>query len=198
MNIVVIDNYDSFVYNLVRYLEEIEQTQITVMRNDKINLNAINSADAIVLSPGPGIPSEAGELMNIIQRFHQTKPILGVCLGHQAIGEYFGAELIQNEFPLHGKSTEIIQQNDSKLFEDISKKFEVGRYHSWSINLDSNGVLQAIAETAKGEVMAIQHKTLPIYGVQFHPESILTPKGRTMINNWVKSIMNEPSNLELR
>lgn len=198
MNIVVIDNYDSFVYNLVRYLEEIEQTHVTVMRNDKIDLNAVNTADAIVLSPGPGIPSEAGELMNVLERFYETKPILGVCLGHQAIGEFFGAEIIQNEYPLHGKSTEITQINDSQLFKSIPEKFVVGRYHSWSIKLDSNGLLQAIAETTEGEIMAIHHKTLPIYGVQFHPESILTPKGRLMINNWVQSIVNEPSNLELR
>lgn len=198
MNIVVIDNYDSFVYNLVRYLEEIEHTQVVVMRNDKIDLDAINSADAIVLSPGPGIPSEAGELMNIIRQFHLTKPILGVCLGHQAIGEFFGAEIIQNEFPIHGKSTEIKQLRESKLLNAVGDKFEVGRYHSWAIILEPRGVLQSIAETFKGEIMAIQHKTLPIYGVQFHPESILTPKGRTIINNWVQSIVNEPLKLELR
>lgn len=188
MKITVIDNYDSFVFNLVRYLEENKGTTVNVMRNDVIDFKIIENSDAIVLSPGPGIPEEAGELMSIIEKYHSIKPMLGVCLGHQAIGEFFGASLVQNDKPLHGKATEIKQNNSSILFKNIDPTFEVGRYHSWSIELKQDSILNAIASTESGEVMAIKHNKLPIHGVQFHPESILTPTGRTMINNWVESI----------
>lgn len=191
MKIAVIDNYDSFVFNLVRYLEDIDNTEIVIFRNNKVDFDTLTTCDSIVLSPGPGIPSEAGQLMEVIEQFHRTKPILGVCLGHQALGEFFGAELVQNEHPLHGKSTSIQQLNDSSFFKSLSQTFEVGRYHSWSIKLQKDIPLQVIAETQEGEVMAIKHTTLPIYGVQFHPESILTPHGRTMINNWVQSVNTE-------
>lgn len=193
MKITVINNYDSFVFNLVRYLDEIEQTEITVMRNDKLVLDTLDESDAIVLSPGPGIPSEAGQLLDVIERFHQCKPILGVCLGHQAIGEFFGARLIQNETPIHGKSTIIRKVNTSDLFKTINTTFQVGRYHSWSIEIDAQTELQVIATTNNDEIMAIKHTSYPIYGVQFHPESILTPQGRTMIQNWVESIHYKPS-----
>lgn len=188
MKITVIDNYDSFVFNLVRYLEENKDTTVNVMRNDLIDTKIIENSDAIVLSPGPGIPEEAGELMSIIEKYHSIKPILGVCLGHQAIGEFFGASLVQNDKPLHGKATEIKQNNSSILFNNINPTFQVGRYHSWSIELKPDSKLNTIASTESGEVMAIKHNELPIHGVQFHPESILTPTGRTMINNWVESI----------
>lgn len=188
MKITVIDNYDSFVFNLVRYLEENEGTSVNVMRNDVIDPEILENSDAIVLSPGPGIPEEAGELMSIIEKYHNSKPILGVCLGHQAIGQFFKATLVQNDKPLHGKATEIEKTGNSLLFENINPSFEVGRYHSWSIELNADSKLKSIANTPEGEVMAIKHVDYPIYGVQFHPESILTPTGRTMINNWVKSI----------
>ncbi|MCH2231559.1 MAG: aminodeoxychorismate/anthranilate synthase component II [Crocinitomicaceae bacterium] len=188
MKITVIDNYDSFVYNLVRYLEENDGTVVNVMRNDTIDNNILSNSDAIVLSPGPGIPEEAGELMSIIEKYHTSKPLLGICLGHQAIGEFFGELLVQNNKPLHGKSTLIEQNGISSLFKNIKSSFEVGRYHSWSLKLKCDSTLKAIASTPEGEIMAIKHTDYPIYGLQFHPESILTPTGRTMIKNWMKLI----------
>jgi len=187
MQIVIIDNYDSFVYNIVRYLNDTTGSKAIVLRNDKVDFELLEKADAIVLSPGPGIPEEAGDLMKIIEQFHLKKPILGICLGHQALGQFFGASLIQNALPLHGKSTLINKVNDDKLFVGLPAKFEVGRYHSWSIESDSPE-LQIIAQTGEKEIMAIRHKTLPIFGLQFHPESILTPNGRQIIQNWVATI----------
>jgi anthranilate synthase component II len=187
MQIVIIDNYDSFVYNIVRYINDATSQKAAVMRNDKIDFALLEKADAIVLSPGPGIPEEAGELMKVIEQFHAEKPILGICLGHQAIGEYFGARLVQNEFPLHGKSTLINKVIDDKLFIGLPAKFEVGRYHSWSIENNSS-VLEVTSQTDQNEVMSIKHASLPIYGLQFHPESILTPNGRQIIQNWIATI----------
>lgn len=185
MKIAVIDNYDSFVFNLIRYLEEVEGCEVIVQRNDAIDYEEIDTCDSLLLSPGPGIPSEAGELMAIIDRYKTEKPILGVCLGHQAIAESFGYELSQNEHPLHGKSSMIKHVNSSPLFVGIDEEFEVGRYHSWSVKGKSLDELEVIASTKEGEIMAFTHKQLTIYGTQFHPESILTPQGRQIINNWV-------------
>lgn len=187
MKIVIIDNYDSFVFNIVRYINDLTQTKALVIRNDQVDYNELNDADAIVLSPGPGVPSEAGELMQILKKYHLKKPILGICLGHQAIGAFFGSELIQNKQPIHGKSTSIKQIENDALFTGLSRSFMVGRYHSWSINEKSTS-LSTIAATPENEVMALKHRTLPIYGIQFHPESILTPDGRTIIENWIKTI----------
>lgn len=194
MQLVIIDNYDSFVYNIVRYINDATSQKATVMRNDKIDFALLEKADAIVLSPGPGIPEEAGDLMKVIEQFHAKKPILGICLGHQAIGEYFGARLIQNELPLHGKSTLINKVLDDKLFIGLPAKFEVGRYHSWSIENNSS-VLEITSQTDESEVMAIRHQSLPIYGLQFHPESILTPNGRQIIQNWVATIQLKKESL---
>lgn len=191
MKIVVIDNYDSFVFNLVRYLEENENCQVSVMRNDAVDYSELDASDGILLSPGPGIPAHAGDLMEIVSRYHSSKPILGVCLGHQAISEYFGCELIQNDKPLHGKSSIVKLQNDSALFDKIDKEFNVGRYHSWSIDQEVNDDIKITASTFDGEVMAIQHRALPLYGVQFHPESILTPQGRAIINNYVSIVQKQ-------
>jgi len=188
MKIAVIDNYDSFVYNLVRYLNELNDECTIVQRNDKINFDELASADAILLSPGPGIPKEAGALFEVIDRFHASTPILGVCLGHQALGEYFGAELIQNEAPVHGKSSEVRHNFNSPLFADVPEKFDVGRYHSWSILNTVPDTLTTTAITENEQVMAMDHIRLPISGVQFHPESILTPEGRKIIANWVNTI----------
>lgn len=187
MQIAIIDNYDSFVYNIVRYVNDTTGRKAIVMRNDKIDFDLLEKVDAIVLSPGPAIPSEAGELMKVIDLFHTKKPILGICLGHQAIGEYFGANLVQNAFPLHGKSTMINKLIEDKLFSDLPPKFEVGRYHSWSIEINSS-VLEVTTQTDEREVMSFRHSFLPIYGLQFHPESILTPHGRQIIINWVATI----------
>ena len=188
MKIAVIDNFDSFVFNLVRYLKEIDNTEVVVMRNDAIDHEILENSDGILLSPGPGIPSEAGDLFKVIERYHQTKPILGVCLGHQAIGQFFGAELEACEKPTHGKSSIILQNKTSRLFQNIPEEFEVGRYHSWRIRNVLPDNLVGTASTIAGETMAIKHRMLPIEGVQFHPESILTPLGRTIIKNWISSI----------
>ncbi|MDX2359988.1 MAG: aminodeoxychorismate/anthranilate synthase component II [Crocinitomicaceae bacterium] len=190
MKIAVIDNYDSFVYNLVRYVEESIEGSVEVYRNDHIDFEALKTVDAILLSPGPGLPSEAGDLLRVIEEYHLNKPMLGVCLGHQAITEYFGGTLIQNATPLHGKASEIQHSNSSPLFEGIEKRFSVGRYHSWSVSKELPENLYPIAATDDGEVMAIAHKNLNVFGVQFHPESILTPKGRTMIENWITTLNN--------
>ena len=190
MKLVVIDNYDSFVFNLVRYLEENENCEVSVMRNDAVDYEQLDSCDGILLSPGPGIPKDAGDLIKIVDRYHSSKPILGVCLGHQAISEYFECTLIQNERPLHGKSSMISHVKESVLYDGIPKEFEVGRYHSWSIHAKVSDVIDITASTSDGEIMSIQHKTLPLFGVQFHPESILTPQGRTIINNFVKFIQH--------
>lgn len=194
MQVVIIDNYDSFVYNIVRYINDATGNKAIVLRNDKIDYALLENADAIVLSPGPGIPDEAGDLMKIIAQFHSTKPILGICLGHQALGQFFGAQLVQNTFPLHGKSTLINKVNDNQLFAGLPSKFEVGRYHSWSIEFEPS-VLQITAQTDEHEIMAMKHESLPISGLQFHPESILTPNGRQIIQNWVTTIEQKNAGL---
>ena len=190
MKLVVIDNYDSFVFNLVRYLEENEDCEVSVMRNDAIDYRQLDACEGILLSPGPGVPRNAGDLMKVVDQYHSSKPILGVCLGHQAISVYFDCELIQNERPLHGKSSLISQTKESILYQGVPTEFEVGRYHSWSIHSKISDAIDITASTSDGEIMSIQHKTLPLFGVQFHPESILTPQGRTIINNFVSFIQN--------
>jgi anthranilate synthase component II len=188
MKLAVIDNYDSFVYNLVRYLRESGGvTEVQVMRNTSVDFDAIHAADGILLSPGPGIPQEAGALMQVLETFSHQKPILGVCLGHQAIGEFFGARLEKAPKIYHGKSTEIDVQIDSGLFKQLSPKIQVGRYHSWQV-ADLPEALQPTAVDDGGNVMALEHKQLPIFGVQFHPESVLTPDGRQIIQNWINEL----------
>ncbi len=184
--ITVIDNYDSFVYNLVRYLEEELHCEIHVMRNDSIDYEILDQSERILLSPGPGIPSEAGELMNVIQKYVNSKKILGICLGHQAIGEHFQMKLKQSPEIMHGKVSKINLDNNNQLFNGLPSEIEVGRYHSWEFEQSSESQMKVIAKTDKGEIMAIQHETLPIYGMQYHPESILTPTGRKQIQNFLK------------
>lgn len=183
--ITVINNYDSFVYNLVRYLEENDCT-VTVQRNDEIDYSIIDRSDALVLSPGPGIPSEAGNLMEVIHRYASQKNILGVCLGHQALAEYFGGTLSKAATAVHGKQSAIHVDNNSRIFKSMEAQIDVGRYHSWRVEQLPES-LRTIAALPSGEIMAIEHETLPIYGVQFHPESILTPTGRTIIANWLNA-----------
>jgi anthranilate synthase component 2 len=186
MKIAIIDNYDSFVYNLVRYVQEADGVSICkVMRNDSVDYSYLETADAILLSPGPGVPSEAGELLKVIASYAKRKPILGVCLGHQALGEYYNGTLEKAPTILHGKSTEIHLDTSSQLFAGLNEKESVGRYHSWQVSKYLPDCLEQIAFDDQGQVMAFQHAELPIYGVQFHPESILTPSGRVMINNWI-------------
>lgn len=186
MKIAVIDNFDSFVFNLIRYIKE-EEHEVLVQRNNQIDFEILESADGILLSPGPGIPSEAGKLLEVIQRFHGRKPILGVCLGHQAIATHFGDTLIPCPEPIHGKASRINITGESGIFRNLPKEIEVGRYHSWQTEISPSSELEITATTKDAVVMAIQHKIHPTVGVQFHPESILTPLGRKMIQNWLKT-----------
>ncbi len=187
MNIVVIDNYDSFVYNLVHYLEELD-CQVTVLRNDSFHIDDLEDYDKIVLSPGPGIPSEAGLLKEVINTYASTKSIFGICLGYQAIAEVFGASLSNLEDVFHGVSTKAeILVNDEILFNNLGVNFEIGRYHSWIVSEQNfPEVLEITSKDEEGNIMSLRHKFYDVKGVQFHPESVLTPKGKMMIRNWVK------------
>ncbi|GGK25802.1 aminodeoxychorismate/anthranilate synthase component II [Yeosuana aromativorans] len=186
-NVLVIDNYDSFTYNLVHYLEDLD-CMVTVFRNDKLTLEDVKPFDKIVLSPGPGVPNEAGLLKSIIERFAPTKSILGVCLGQQAIGEVFGGTLINLQDVYHGVSTKVtITVDDEPLFKDLEKTIEVGRYHSWVVNPNLPDSLEATSFDENGQVMSLRHKTYDVKGVQYHPESVLTPDGKQILKNWINS-----------
>ncbi|MCK0158411.1 aminodeoxychorismate/anthranilate synthase component II [Cellulophaga sp. F20128] len=182
--ILVIDNYDSFTYNLVHYLEDLD-CSVTVKRNDQLTLDEVDSFDKIVLSPGPGIPDEAGLLKEIIARYAPTKTILGVCLGQQAIGEVFGGTLINLEQVYHGIATKIKVIKEDILFKGLPKEIEVGRYHSWVVNPNLPEVLEATSVDENGQIMSLRHKIYDVNAVQFHPESVLTPDGKQMLKNWV-------------
>jgi anthranilate synthase component 2 len=186
MKILVLDNYDSFTYNLVHYLEAINNVEVSVFRNDKISLDAITDFDKIVLSPGPGLPKDAGIMPQLIKEFAGKKPILGVCLGHQAIAEAFGGNLFNLDKVYHGLSTEQILINEHYIFTGLPKKFKVGRYHSWNVDSNLPKDLKLISVDENGLVMAICHQTFDITGLQFHPESVLTEYGKEIIINWVK------------
>ena len=190
MRIGVIDNFDSFVFNLVRYLKESSSAEVIVQRNNNIDYETLDTCDMILLSPGPGIPEEAGELINVIKKYSGKKKILGICLGHQAISEFFGATLEQCNTPLHGKSSLVNHLLSDYLFKNITKEFQVGRYHSWRVNEKLPQYLEVIAETQYKEIMAIRHKEFDIKGIQFHPESILTPQGRKIIENWINDLQD--------
>nr|WP_315161758.1 aminodeoxychorismate/anthranilate synthase component II [uncultured Flavobacterium sp.] len=185
--ILVIDNYDSFTYNLVHYLEDLD-CEVTVYRNDEFDIDEIAIFDKILLSPGPGIPDEAGLLKEVILKYGPTKSIFGVCLGQQAIGEVFGGTLSNLDKVYHGVST-IVKTvvDDELLFEGLGNEFEVGRYHSWVVDADLPDVLEATSFDENGQVMSLRHKTFDVRGVQFHPESVLTPNGKKILENWVKS-----------
>ncbi len=186
--IVVIDNYDSFTYNLVHLLHECGQEAI-VWRNDKFELGDLEAFDHILLSPGPGIPSEAGLLLDVIRRYGPSKKILGICLGLQAIAEVYGGQLFNLSRPVHGTATPVqILEPREPLFAGLPEQFPVGRYHSWAV--DTEGLpseLQVTAVDANGTIMALSHRDLAVKGVQFHPESVLTEYGREMILNWLKT-----------
>lgn len=188
MRVLVFDNYDSFTYNLVHMAEAILHEKVDVFRNDEISLEAIGQYDKIILSPGPGVPSEAGLLLPLIREYAPTKSILGVCLGHQAIGEAFGGTLLNLPTVYHGVATQCnIIKEDAALFKGLPRTFEIGRYHSWIIN-DGNfpGQLEITARDENGFNMAMQHTTYDLQSVQFHPESVLTPLGSKMLENWLK------------
>ena len=184
VSVLVIDNYDSFTYNLVHYLEDLGCT-VTVKRNDRSTLEEVDAFDKIVLSPGPGIPDEAGLLKEIIAKYAPTKSILGVCLGQQAIGEVFGGTLINLDEVHHGVATQIRITKDDPIFEGLPKEIEVGRYHSWVVNPELPEVLEATSVDENGQVMSLRHKEYDVCAVQFHPESVLTPEGKKILENWI-------------
>lgn len=189
MKIMVLDNYDSFTFNLVHYLEELLNQEIDVFRHDEISLEKVNDYDAIVLSPGPGLPKDAGILIELIKKYFKSKKILGVCLGHQAIVEAFGGKLKQLDEVLHGLTheTKILKSSDA-LFLSIPPIFDCGRYHSWVADIYNMPTdLEIIAADHDDEVMAIKHKTYPVYGVQFHPESVMTEYGKQLLRNWLNT-----------
>ena len=184
--VFVIDNYDSFTYNLVHYLEELD-CEVTVKRNDQFELEELEAYPLILLSPGPGIPDESGLLKAAIERYAPTKKILGICLGQQAIGEVFGGVLINLDKVYHGIATpvKIIQQDP--LFEGLPQSFEVGRYHSWVVASSLPDALEATSVDDQGQLMSLRHKIYDVRAVQYHPESVLTPHGKTLLANWIKS-----------
>lgn len=182
--ILVIDNYDSFTYNLVHYLEELG-CQVIVKRNDQLSLEEVDAFDKIVLSPGPGIPDEAGLLKEIIAKYAPSKSIFGVCLGQQAIAEVFGGSLINLKEVYHGIATSIEITKEDVLFKDIPKKIEVGRYHSWVVHPDLPEDLEATSIDENGQIMSLRHKKFNVHAVQFHPESVLTPHGKKILENWL-------------
>ena len=192
--ILVFDNYDSFTYNLVHLVEKILHTPVAVYKNDEISLDEVSNFDRIILSPGPGIPSEAGQLLPLIREFAPSKSILGVCLGHQAIAEAFGGTLINLDTAYHGvASTVRLEPNASEqlgntpnIFRNLPTEFEAGRYHSWIVSQENlPAEFDITARDANGYIMAMRHKTYDLQGVQFHPESVLTPYGEQLLRNWL-------------
>jgi len=189
MQILVFDNYDSFTYNLVHLVEKITHSKVEVYRNDQIALEKVKDYDKIILSPGPGIPEEAGLLLPLIKEYAATKSILGVCLGHQAIGEAFGGKLINLTTVYHGVATpiKVDRTKKSPLFEELPDEIEVGRYHSWIIAEENfPEELEVTARDDNNYIMALQHTKYDVQGVQFHPESVLTPMGENIMKNWLK------------
>ena len=185
MKVVIIDNYDSFTYNLSHLIKELG-AEVTVLRNDQFKLEDLEPYNKIVLSPGPGIPSEAGLLLDVIRSYAGKKPILGVCLGHQAIGEAFGGQLENLSDVFHGVATPCRIIADDPLFSGLEREITIGRYHSWVVSKEAfPDCLEVTAESPEGQIMALRHKTLNVRGIQFHPESVLTPDGKKMIQNWL-------------
>lgn len=185
LRVVVIDNYDSFTYNLVHLVRHLG-ANVTVYRNDQFVLADLETFDKIILSPGPGIPAEAGLLLDVIRTYAGRKPILGVCLGHQAIGEVFGGSLTNLSDVFHGVATEGTQLQNDPIFASLPRRITMGRYHSWVVDRDTlPACLEVTAESDEGYVMALRHRDYDIHGIQFHPESVLTPQGGTIVSNWL-------------
>lgn len=185
-NVLVIDNYDSFVYNLVHYLEALD-CKVVVRRNDLVTLDEVNDFDKILLSPGPGVPEQAGLLKEIIQKYAPFKSIFGVCLGQQAIGEVFGGELVNLHQVYHGIATPVTLLEDDILFKNMPRTFNVGRYHSWVVKNPLPEVLVATSVDENGQIMSLRHKKYDVRGVQYHPESVLTPLGKQILQNWIEN-----------
>jgi anthranilate synthase component 2 len=192
MKILIFDNYDSFTYNLVHVVEKIIHGKVDVYRNDKISLEKVNDYDKIIISPGPGLPSESGLLLPLIKEYASSKSILGVCLGQQAIAESFGGKLINLKTVYHGVATKIKinekrTQSENDIFKSLPNELEVGRYHSWIVGKEEfPKELEITAEDENGYIMALRHKKWDVQGVQFHPESVLTPDGEKIMRNWLK------------
>lgn len=188
MKILLLDNYDSFTYNLLHVVKELGATDVEVIRNDQIALDEVARFDKIILSPGPGIPEEAGMLLPIIKEYAATKSILGVCLGHQAIGQAFGATLVNLSEVCHGIQTPIDIIGEDRLFDGLGRELPVGRYHSWVVgDEDFPNCLEVTARSREGQIMALRHRLYDVHGIQFHPESVLTPQGKTIIRNFLKN-----------
>ena len=191
--ILLIDNYDSFTYNLYQYMGIFEK-DIKVVRNDKITIEEIEqlNPNRIVLSPGPKSPKEAGICMDVVKHFYTKKPILGICLGHQSIGAAFGAKIIHAKELMHGKKKRMYKTGESRLFKNLPDTFAAARYHSLAALKDTlPAELKVTAESEEGEVMAVEHTKYPVFGVQFHPESVMTPDGRVMIENFMEVVRND-------
>lgn len=185
MNILVLDNYDSFVYNLVHALRRMDDVHVDVVRNDKVDLDSAEEYDKILLSPGPGIPSEAGRMPELVKKYAARKSILGICLGHQALAECFGATLHNMKMPLHGVTSLVARTGADYLFENTPEKFTVGHYHSWAVDAPLPDTLEVTARASDGLIMGLRHKQYDVRGLQFHPESVLTQHGETILRNWV-------------
>ncbi len=186
MKIIIIDNYDSFTYNLAHLVRALG-AEVDVVRNDQFELPLLEQYDKIILSPGPGIPSEAGLLLDVIRTYTGKKPMLGVCLGHQAIGEVFGGKLVNLSQVYHGVATDCEQLGNDPIFKGLPRHFEVGRYHSWVVSKDDfPDCLEVTAISPDGNIMGLRHKQYPIHGIQFHPESVLTPLGHQIMQNWLQ------------
>ena len=188
MKTVIIDNYDSFTYNLAHLVKELG-AEVDVLRNDKFELEELEKYDKIILSPGPGIPEEAGLLLNVIRTYAGRKPILGVCLGEQAIGQAFGGKLTNLSEVFHGIQTNVKIKNKDYIFSGLPTEIPVGRYHSWVV--DTDGFPEELVITAissEGQIMALKHREYDVHGIQFHPESVLTPDGKQIVGNWLKGV----------
>ena len=191
MNILIIDNYDSFTYNLVQYINELSVGTVTIVRNDQMDIDEVAKYDTIIISPGPGVPSDSGITCEVIRRYSTQKSILGVCLGHQAIGEVFGGTIHNLEKVYHGVDTNIRQVGEDPIFMQLNPNFKAGRYHSWVVLREGfPEELEIIAEDDDGTIMALRHKKYNVRGVQFHPESILTPDGKQILKNFLKIATN--------
>ena len=188
MKTVIIDNYDSFTYNLAHLVKELG-TEVDVLRNDKFELEELEKYDKIILSPGPGIPEEAGLLLEVIRTYAGRKPILGVCLGEQAIGQAFGGKLTNLSEVFHGIQTNVKIKNKDYIFSGLPTEIPVGRYHSWVVDTEEfPEELVITAISSEGQIMALKHQEYDVHGIQFHPESVLTPDGKQIVGNWLKSV----------
>ena len=188
MKTVIIDNYDSFTYNLAHLVKELG-AEVDVLRNDKFELEELEKYDKIILSPGPGIPEEAGLLLEVIRTYAGRKPILGVCLGEQAIGQAFGGKLTNLSEVFHGIQTNVKIKNKDYIFDGLPTEIPVGRYHSWVVDADEfPEELVVTAISPEGQIMALKHREYDVHGIQFHPESVLTPDGKQIVGNWLKGV----------